>query len=60
MGALKNHHLELYHQGVWECPVSGILIPLGQKPFTQEQIDEMHRVFQMNEEEYLMYLEEDN
>lgn len=43
MGALKNYHLDLYHDGVWECPNTGLLIPLGQAPYTAEDIEAMER-----------------
>lgn len=43
MGALKNYHLSLYHSGVWECPNTGMLIPLGQPPYTEEDIAKMER-----------------
>ncbi|AFK66439.1 hypothetical protein SWPG_00192 [Synechococcus phage S-CBM2] len=43
MGALKNYHHNLYKDGLWECPKTGMLIPLGQSPYTDEEIAQMER-----------------
>lgn len=59
MGALKNLHLELYQKGLWECPNSGILIPLGQKPISKEEYQQIQETFAMSEEEYLMSFEDE-
>lgn len=40
------------------CPNTGITLLPGQSPITQEEIDEMHRVFHMTEEEYYYYWNE--
>ena len=58
MGALKNLHIELYNQGVWECPNTGILIPLGQNPISEKEIEEFRKVCEMSEEEYYEYWNE--
>jgi hypothetical protein len=55
MGAMKNLLIELYNQGVWECPNTGILIPLGQNPISSEEIEEFRKVCEMSEEGYDMY-----
>ena len=40
---MTNLHIELYNDGVWQCPNTGMLIPLGSAPYTEEEIAEMER-----------------
>ena len=42
------------------CPNTGITLLPGEKPFTQEDIDEFRRVCEMTEEEYYMYWNEED
>jgi len=55
MGAMKNLQIDIMNEGVYECPNTGMFIPTGQDPLTDEDIAEMEKVFQMTEEEYEMY-----
>ena len=40
---MTNLNIELYNDGVWQCPNTGMLIPLGSAPYTEEEIAEMER-----------------
>lgn len=55
MGAMKNLQIDIMNEDVYECPNTGMFIPTGQDPLTDEDIAEMEKVFRMTEEEYDMY-----
>jgi len=52
MGAMKNLQIELYNQGLWECPNSGMLIPLGQDAISEEEMAQMEKEYALSERDW--------